>query len=195
MHLQHREMAASVNAARRAAEKELKRLLPVNMVLNAKTQTYQSNLNSMIQCFVSLAKDMNLDGVAPHLNGERKLLLNPFSHDDIYTPFYRNELEMTIRDIKNLSKMTGGVVVDYQDVRSKEFCIKMDKDGVSYEIVLTFNERLYRYEYEGNVYYNRAKVNVMSSTVDGIGCKEWGLRTLYKKTCQKSTVELMQLHH
>lgn len=130
MHLQHREMAASVNAARRAAEKELKRLLPVNMVLNVNTQTYQSNLNSMIQCFVSLAKDMNLDGVAPHLNGERKLLLNPFSHDDIYTPFYRNELEMTIRDIENLSKITGGVVVDYQDVRNKEFRIKMDKDGV-----------------------------------------------------------------
>lgn len=185
MHLQHREMAASVNAARRAAEKELKRLLPVNMVLNANTQTYQSNLNSMIQCFVSLAKDMNLDGVAPHLNGERKLLLNPFSHDDIYTPFYRNELEMTIRDIENLSKITGGVVVDYQDVRSKEFCIKMDKDGVSYEIIIKFNERLYRYEYEGTVYYNSAKVNVISSTIHGIDCKEWGLRKLYKKMCQK----------
>ena len=185
MHLQHREMAASVNAARRAAEKELKRLLPVNMVLNANTQTYQSNLNSMIQCFVSLAKDMNLDGVAPHLNGERKLLLNPFSHDDIYTPFYRNELEMTIRDIENLSKITGGVVVDYQDVRNKEFCIKMDKDGVSYEIIIKFNERLYRYEYEGTVYYNSAKVNVISSTIHGIDCKEWGLRKLYKKMCQK----------
>lgn len=185
MHLQHREMAASVNATRRAAEKELKRLLPVNMVLNANTQTYQSNLNSMIQCFVSLAKDMNLDGVAPHLNGERKLLLNPFSHDDIYTPFYRNELEMTIRDIENLSKITGGVVVDYQDVRNKEFCIKMDKDGVSYEIIIKFNERLYRYEYEGTVYYNSAKVNVISSTIHGIDCKEWGLRKLYKKMCQK----------
>ena len=185
MHLQHREMAASVNAARRAAEKELKRLLPVNMVLNANTQTYQSNLNSMIQCFVSLAKDMNLDGVAPHLNGERKLLLNPFSHDDIYTPFYRNELEMSIRDIENLSKITGGVVVDYQDVRNKEFRIKMDKDGVFYEIIIKFNERLYRYEYEGKVYYNSAKVNVISSTIHGIDCKEYGLRKLYKKMCQK----------
>lgn len=185
MHLQHRDIAASVNAARRAVEKELKRLLPINMVLNANTSTYQSNLNSMIQDFVKLTKDINLNGVAPHLNGERKLLLNPFSHDDIYTPFYKNELKNTIREIENLSKIRGGVVVDYQDVRSKEFCIKMDKDGVSYEIVLTFNERLYRYEYEGNVYYNSAKVNVMSSTVDGIGCKEWGIRKLYNRTCQK----------
>lgn len=185
MHLQHREMAASVNAARRAVEKELKRLLPVNMVLNANTSTYQSNLNSMIQSFVSLAKEINLNNVAPHLNGERKLLLNPFSHDDIYTPFYRNELEKTIREIENLSKITGCVVVNYQDIRNKDFCIKMDKDGVTYETIINFNERLYKYEYEGNVYYNSAKVNVIFSTVHGIGYKEWGLRKLYKKICQE----------
>lgn len=185
MHLQHREMAASVNAARRAVEKELKRLLPVNMVLNANTSTYQSNLNSMIQSFVSLAKEINLKNVAPHLNGERKLLLNPFSHDDIYTPFYRNELEKTIREIENLSKITGCVVVNYQDIRNKNFCIKMDKDGATYETTINFNERLYKYEYAGNVYYNSAKVNVIFSTVHGIGYKEWGLRKLYKKICQE----------
>ena len=184
MHLQHREMAASVNAARRAVEKELKRLLPVNMVLNANTSTYQSNLNSMIQSFVSLAKEINLKNVAPHLNGERKLLLNPFSHDDIYTPFYRNELEKTIREIENLSKITG-CVVNYQDIRNKNFCIKMDKDGATYETTINFNERLYKYEYAGNVYYNSAKVNVIFSTVHGIGYKEWGLRKLYKKICQE----------
>lgn len=42
----------------------------------------------MIEIFRNkYAKLLGLESLAAHLQDDRKLLLNPFSHDDIETPF------------------------------------------------------------------------------------------------------------
>lgn len=42
---------------------------------------------------------------------------------------------------------------------------------------------LYEYEYDGQKFYNWAKIEVKTSSIPEIECKEWGLKQLLKKAC------------
>lgn len=183
MLLRNLEIPASVNAARRAAEQELKRLLPTNLIFNEKSQTFQCDLNGLIERYYLFAKDIGLPNVIPHLQDERKLLLNPFSHDDINTPFYRNELDFTIQEIENLSRISKRIVVDAKYVYQKKYLFRIEKDEKAYDFTIIFKEMLYEYEYDGQKFYNWAKIEVKTSSIPEIECKEWGLKQLLKKAC------------
>lgn len=183
MLLQNLEIPASVNAARRAAEQELKRLLPTNLIFNEKSQTFQCDLNGLIERYCRFAKNIGLPDVIPHLQDERKLLLNPFSHDDINTPFYRNELDFTIHEIENLSRISRRIVVKAKDVYEKEYLFRIEKDGTSYDFTIIFKEMFYEYEYSGNKYFNGAKINIKASSIADIECIDWGLKHFFKKAC------------
>lgn len=184
MHLHNFEIPASVNAVRRAAEHELKRLLPANLIYSLKSKTLLCDLNGLIDHYRQFAHKIGLPDVIPHLQDERKLLLNPFSHDDIDTPFYRTELELTINEIENLSKIDKNIVIDTKDVNEKEFVFRMEKDGTVYEFIIIFKERFYEYRYEGNKYWNCPKIELKSSCIGNIDCKEWELKTFYNRACQ-----------
>lgn len=184
MHLHNFEIPASVNAVRRAAEHELKRLLPANLIYSLKSKTLLCDLNGLIDHYRQFAHKIGLPDVIPHLQDERKLLLNPFSHDDIDTPFYRTELELTINEIENLSKIDKNIVIDTKDVNEKEFVFRMEKDGTVYEFIIIFKERFYEYRYEGNRYWNCPKIELKSSCIGNIDCKEWELKTFYNRACQ-----------
>lgn len=183
MHLRNFEIPASVNAARRAAEQELKRLLPTNLIFDEKLQTFQCDLNGLIGRFCRFAKDINLPDVIPHLQDERKLLLNPFSHDDIETPFYRSELELTIQELEALSEIGRKIIIDSKDVHNNKYSFNMGKDGNTYEFTIVFKERFYLYEYHGNQYCNSPRIDVKRSCITDIDCKEWSLKKFYKKAC------------
>lgn len=183
MLLHNLEIPASVNAARRAAEQELKRLLPTNLIFNEKSQTFQCDLNGLIERYCRFAKNIGLPDVIPHLQDERKLLLNPFSHDDINTPFYRDELVFTIHEIENLARISRRIVVKAKDVYEKEYLFRIEKDGTSYDFTIIFKEMFYVYEYSGNKYCNGAKINVKTSSIVDIECADWGLKQFFKKAC------------
>lgn len=196
MHLHNFEISASVNAVRRAAEHELKRLLPTNLIFNEKSQTFQCDLNGLIERYCRFSKDIGLPDVIPHLQDERKLLLNPFSHDDINTPFYRNELDLTIQEIENLSKINRKTVVDAKDVYQREYLFRIERHEMSYDFTIIFKEILYEYDYCGNKYYNMARIDVKSSSITEIDCKVWGIKQFYKEVCHyvyHCTNELPQL--
>ena len=183
MHLHNFEISASVNAVRRAAEHELKRLLPANLMYDLKSKTLLCDLNGLIDHYRKFANKIGLPDVIPHLQDERKLLLNPFSHDDIDTPFYRTELELTINEIENLSKIDKKIVVDTEDVNEKEFVFRMEKDGTVYEFIIIFKERFCEYKYEGIRYCNSPKIELNSSCVVNFDCKEWDLNRFYERLC------------
>lgn len=183
MLLHNFEIPASVNATRRAAEQELKRLLPTNLIFNEKSQTFQCDLNGLIERYYRFSRNIGLPDVIPHLQDERKLLLNPFSHDDINTPFYRNELELTIQEIETLSKISRKIVVDAKDVYNKDYLFRIDNEGNLYDFTIFFKEMFYEYKYEGNKYYTEVKINVKTSSIPEIECKEWGLKLFFKKAC------------
>lgn len=184
-HLQMLEIPASVNALRKAAEKILKNILSQNEILQIIFELGYCNLSKMIEIFGNkYAKLLGLESLAAHLQDDRKLLLNPFSHDDIETPFYRRELEKTIEEIEQLGRIHKNVIVGYEKVRTVEYKMRVTKDERSNEVTIFFVEQFNSFEYNGNIYYSNPKVFVRDSYNEGqIQCKEWGLNKLLDRMC------------
>lgn len=184
-HLQMLEIPASVNALRKAAEKILKSILSQNEILQIIFEQGYCNLSKMIEVFKKkYAKLLGLESLAAHLQDDRKLLLNPFSHDDIETPFYRRELEKTIEEIEQLDKIHKNGIVDYENVRTVDYKMKVTKDEAFNEVTVLFLEQFNSFEYNGNIYYNNPKVFVRYSYNEAeIQCKEWGLNKLLDRMC------------
>ena len=184
-HIHMLEIPASVNALRKAAEKIFKDLLSQNEILQIIFEQGYCNLSKMIGIFQKkYAKLLGLELLAAHLQDDRKLLLNPFSHDDIETPFYRRELEKTIEEIELLGRIHKNVIVDYEKVRTVEYKMRVTKDGTSNEVTILFWEQFNSFEYNGNIYYSNPKVFVRDSYNEGqIQCKEWGLNKLLDRMC------------
>lgn len=184
-HLHMLEIPASVNALRKAAENILKDILSQNEILQIIFEQGYCNLSKMIGVFQNkYAKLLGLESLAAHLQDDRKLLLNPFSHDDIETPFYRRELEKTIEEIELLGRIHKNVIVDYEKVRTVEYKMRVTKDGTSNEVTILFLEQFKSFEYNGDIYYSNPKVFVRDSYNEGqIQCKEWGLKKLLDRMC------------
>lgn len=184
-HLHMLEIPASVNALRKAAEKILKNILSQNEILQIIFEQGYCNLSKMIDVFGNkYAKFLGLESLAAHLQDDRKLLLNPFSHDDIETPFYRRELEKTIEEIEQLGRIHKIVIVDYEKVRTVEYKMRVTKDEESNDVTIMFLEQFNSFEYNGNIYYSNPKVFVRDSYNEGqIQCKEWGLNKLLDRMC------------
>lgn len=184
-HLHMLEIHASVNALRKAAEKILKNILSQNEILQIIFEQGYCNLSKMIEIFGNrYAKLLGLESLAAHLQDDRKLLLNPFSHDDIETPFYRRELEKTIEEIELLGRIHKNVIVDYEKVRTVEYKMRVTKDGTSNEVTILFLEQFNSFEYNGDIYYSNPKVFVRDSYNERqIQCKEWGLKKLLDRMC------------
>ena len=110
----------------------------------------------MIEIFRNkYAKLLGLESLAAHLQDDRKLLLNPFSHDDIETPFYRIELEKTIEEIEQLGRIHKKVIVDYEKIRT-----------VEYKISLLTDHDIYLFK-EGTHFQLYNKLGSHTLTVDG----------------------------
>lgn len=184
-HLYMLEIPASVNALRKAAEKILKNILSQNEILQIIFEQGYCNLSKMIGIFQNkYAKLFGLESLAAHLQDDRKLLLNPFSHDDIETPFYRRELEKTIEEIELLGRIHKNVIVDYEKVRTVEYKMRVTKDGTSNEVTILFLEQFNSFEYNGDIFYSNPNVSVRDSYNEGqIQCKEWGLNKLLARMC------------
>ena len=184
-HLYMLEIPASVNALRKAAEKILKNILSQNEILQIIFEQGYCNLSKMIGIFQNkYAKLLGLESLAAHLQDDRKLLLNPFSHDDIETPFYRRELEKTIEEIELLGRIHKNVIVDYEKVRTVEYKMRVTKDGTSNEVTILFLEQFNSFEYNGDIFYSNPNVSVRDSYNEGqIQCKEWGLNKLLARMC------------
>lgn len=184
-HLHMLEIPASVNALRKAAEKIFKNILSQNEILQIIFEQGYCNLSKMIGIFQNkYAKLLGLELLAAHLQDDRKLLLNPFSHDDIETPFYRRELEKTIEEIELLGRIHKNVIVDYEKVRTVEYKMRVTKDGTSNEVTVLFLEQFNSFEHNGNIYFNNPKAFVRYSyNEEQIQCKEWGLNKLLDRMC------------
>lgn len=183
MHLRNLEIHASVNGSRRAAEQELKRLLPTNLTYTIKSNVTLCDLYTLTENFCKFAKKIGLPNLIPHLQDHRQLLLNPFSHDDVDTPFYRRELEQTIHELECLSRIERRVLIGAKDTYQRGYFFVVEKDGAKYEYEIVFKELLYEYEYEGNLYYTSPKIDVKSSDGSEKGDRNYSLRQFYEMTC------------
>lgn len=186
-HLHQFEIPESVNELRKAAEEIFKNLLSTSDLMQIRMNSGFCNLNGMIQTFSSkYGKALGKENLFARLQNERKLLLNPFSHDDVETPFYRRELEQVIKDIEELQTIEKKVYVDYNDVRTKEYKMVVKKDAVEINTDILFLEQYVGFTTDGGEFKMKPKVFVRSSSTNKIQSKEWGLTMLFKEMCNRA---------
>ncbi len=194
--LRSHQIPACANAIRRAFEKELRSLLPFNMQLKKDPQDTMSNsfldFNGMVAKYEKLQLEIGLPDLAHGLSIDRKLLLNPFSHDDIDTPFYQTELERLIEYCEKLSSVKRTSIIPSQMIYNDTFKIIVRNGALEATAIIVFHEGMMMYSYEGRYYYTKPRVKVISCSVDeslnykivGIGCL---YHTLYNNIHLNST--------
>lgn len=163
MHLSCFRLAACANTLRRGYEKELKRLLPYNMqiqVNHENPEKSQVDFNGLINGFNNMVRDGILPNVAPSLNTDRQLIMNPFSHDDIDTPLYREELRNLIADLENLCNVERYLWIEPEDINEKEFQLEVSNEGHVASVKFVYAEMRYRYHYDGNEYFTNPKIRI-----------------------------------
>lgn len=185
MFLNEHRIAACANAIRRTCEMELRRLLPYNKQLKTDPEELSStpllNFNGLICVFEQMRREIGLPDIAHGLSTDRKLILNPFSHDDIETPFYRAELERLIACCSKLSEIKRKDIVTTKMVRNGIFQLMVNNAGYAAEASFEFYERMVCYIYEGKNYLTNPRVKILAGTVDKrfVG-KEKRLNELYR---------------
>lgn len=109
-HYGRKDYPAAANYLRKSCEKELKRILPENELLKTDTDKLEvSNidmLGALITKFKEFIEKNNLDATPfLHFTTYSKIVLNPFSHDDLKMPHYRTEIESGIRLVEDLQRI------------------------------------------------------------------------------------------
>lgn len=170
-HFDNLRIPECANALRKACEKELKRILPMHMQYTVprgdKDAGGKVDLNVLIESFLKMCGEMEMPGDFAQLNNDRKLIMNPFSHDDIETPYYREELRRCIDTVENLTqiKVLRNLVKE-DDVRKNEFEITATKGEHTRKGRIKFDEVVRVWEYRGNTYCTNAKIEVLDCDVE-----------------------------
>lgn len=106
-HFELHDYPAAANCLRKACEKEMKRILPKHLTLQANNENGEihkiDKLQSLADNFIDYIKKHKLD-LAPfaQFNTYKKIILNPLSHDDLEAPHYRREIEAGISIVEAL---------------------------------------------------------------------------------------------
>lgn len=118
--------------------------------------------------------------VAPSLQNDRRLILNPFSHDDVETPFYRQELENLIVELERLTNIEKTIIIGIQEIRQPNYQVKVHNGEYEHTATIGFTESFIKLEYDGQIYFSNPKVKIYSSSDERrIPLKECTLNTLF----------------
>lgn len=119
------------------------------------------DLNGLIERFVKFRGDLNLPDDFRQLDNDRKLIMNPYSHDDIETPFYREELSRCIEVVTRLKDLKASKLIETDDVVNNEFKIKTVNGEHSCSATVRFLEETTIWTYKGKKYCFDSKIEVI----------------------------------
>lgn len=183
MYLNTFNLAACANTLRRLCEQQMKRILPINQQLQINEREPDKvalDLNGLITNYRRFIGQCQMADVAPSLQNDRRLILNPFSHDDIETPFYRQELENLIIELERLTNIEKTIIIGIQEIRQPNYQVKVHNGEYVHTATIGFTESFIKLEYAGQIYLSNPKVKVYSSTDERrIPLKECTLNTLF----------------
>lgn len=188
-HLRNFEMAACVNALRRECESLLKRLISKNRQYRQDAPEDSGSpivdLKQLIDIFNNMQAEIGFPNMAPSLNNDRKLIMNPFSHDDVETPFYRRELENIINELENLAKLNRKILVGSKELHTRPYKMKVVNGAYSSECTFTFIDQYSRFTYEGADYYSNPVIAVtVSPDLGRIKTKCYlSMKTVFNELC------------
>ena len=149
---------------RKASEYELKRILPENLRVADAESGRTLSLNALIQNYNEFSrKHKDFPKIVASFTDDRKLLMNPFSHDDMHCQAYRMEIETLISQLKDLEEVKAKVIVDYDNVRSGIFKMEMTNNGHTKKVEFVFSERFSVMSYKGTNYLGDPRVKIIAS--------------------------------
>lgn len=163
------EIPAAVNYLRKACEYQLKCILPEYLKVVDVESGRTLSLNGLVQNFNEYArKHKNFPNIVNSFTDDRKLIMNPFSHDDLHSQAYRLEVETLITQLKNLESVTAKVIIDYAEVRNCVFRMEMTNRGHTKTVEFEFTERFGVMSYGGTDYIGDPRVRIRASDVHKI---------------------------
>lgn len=190
VYLHSNELAACANALRKACESELKRLLPLNLTLcndyKGESDNPYIKLSELINRFKKFRDIFNFPDVVPYLTTEREFVMNPFSHDDFYTPQYKSELDLLIKDIDILHAIEKKLIVKDEWINNKKYLFKVANGEHVIEAKIYFKERFEMVRYQSVIYHSNPKVVFDSCSSDKIKSGEsYGLNNAFSHVYNK----------
>lgn len=119
------------NTLRKFCERHLKRILPPMRQFDPARNKIK-DLNSLIEefnrFFVVNCRMPMLNGLYHDMMSDKRLIMNPFSHDDINSPFYRGELDQMIKDLEIFEKLrVYKALPPDSDIRTAEYKLTLSK--------------------------------------------------------------------
>lgn len=176
-------LPACANTLRRLCEQQMKRILPINLQFQMNERDPEKvsiDLNGLITNYKRFIAECQMVDVAPSLQNDRRLILNPFSHDDIESPFYRQELDNLISELEKLIAIEKRLIVDNQQIRRLQFKIEVNNGEYTHYAIIEFLESLIELKYNEATFLSNPKVRVKLSSDDRrIPLKDVGLRNLF----------------
>lgn len=191
-HFESGDYPAAANYLRKYCEKELKQLLPNNLLLKPKSngEIEIEDLNGMIGKFENRFCSLYNIPVAllPSLSVYRKRLLNPLSHDDAQTPVYKAEIRDAMAEIDKIKTIADSIkeICKGEGVHRDEFVMTVSNVFGTVTEIVQFDvmERWTSIEVGGNRYYKDVKVKILSSTTAAVIAQEYdSLRDVFNTVC------------
>lgn len=124
---------------RQMCEQKLKELLPESYRVKSDSQTVEKNLDEQILSLEDFCKHEKIDFTPfVKLKSYKDLFLNATAHNDITSPFYRNEIKACLKAIDELSKIE---LKDIDSRRDVSFQVT-DSHGKTHTIRVRLRETL-----------------------------------------------------
>lgn len=199
-HLRNFRVEECANALRKCCEEQMKRLLPRDLQINEDDKNHTSSekvLAQLITTFDEYRRKFRLpDAVAPTLDSDRELIMNPFSHDDLDTPYYMRELRLALESMENLSKIQVRSVVVKEKIgdETKLYRLEMVNLGHGSWAEFYFCDKLYVWHYDGVDYVGSPKVKVTAGSgnkkIKNLIRERVELRSLYNAICNSVSLKV-----
>ena len=189
------DLSGCANTIRSACEHELKRILPLNYILELNSGkeniTKFKNLNGLIGSIGNFRKRFfdsalsDFPNIVPNLSNDRRLVMNPYSHDDIETPLYRLELKQAISDVEILTEIEKDGLIKDEDIGNKEFLMTVTNGRKTVTATFVFIERFERIKYEGKSYYGASLifVSIISDPLIKVRAQKYNVKKLFTDIC------------
>jgi len=174
-HLKAFDYPASANALRQGLENLLVNFLPNHRKYTLdKTEktTTTKQFNDLLEALKNIHTEYGVPiGVINDLFVSKDHLLNPLSHDNVYSEVYKEEIQHIIIDILPQLRILKTELL--KEAKDKHSIIKFrdinttTNKVVEYQIFL--KENLYRYTLlDGNQYLSKGEVVVLRQVIDGV---------------------------
>lgn len=165
-HYEKKDFPAAANYLRKTCEAELKRILPKSLTCKFNFNTDEIeiySLDNMIDNFFGFLKEYELDIIPfKHFKTYKKIMLNPFSHDNPESPHYRREIQDGIILVKELQKISQTKIAEKGSLYTYE------NSSFNYKVEIELDDDILKINHANGHTFSKYKFKTKKWTWNGI---------------------------